>query len=194
MEIGKTKIIIQPIEEIQENLLRFLKEGLEGIFSFDNLKAEVWEKILSLRDSEYNRSRGQYKGSKVLERLLNLHYIKKTYRILGVMDKDLYSRNLNFIFGIATSPRSLSSKRSGAALISITRLRQEFYRKPKNKILFQKRVLKEGVHELGHTFGLGHCNNYCIMTFSNHLGETDEKPLEFCKSCSKKLKTYFQNI
>jgi archaemetzincin len=106
------------------------------------------------------------------------------------MDKDLYSGNLNFIFGLATTSKSATDTGWVAALISITRLRQTFYAKPKDRKLFRERVLKEGVHELGHTFGLSHCNNYCIMRFSNHLGQTDEKPLEFCDSCTAELKKY----
>jgi len=80
------------------------------------------------------------------------------------------------------------------ALISITRLREDFYRRPDNPALVELRILKEAIHELGHTFGLKHCDNQCIMRFSNHLGETDDKPPNFCKTCSNQLKETFKNI
>ena len=39
----------------------------------------------------------------------------------------------------------------------------------------------EAIHELGHTYGLGHCADpRCVMWFSNTLSETDRKGTEFC--------------
>jgi len=36
-----------------------------------------------------------------------------------------------------------------------------------------QRVIKEAVHELGHAFGLTHCeNSKCVMHFSNSLQDT----------------------
>jgi len=71
---------------------------------------------------------------------------------------------------------------------SITRLRQEFYGLPADHTLFQRRVLTEAVHELGHTYGLGHRKNPgCVMFFSNSLIDTDRKGSEFCPKCKNKL-------
>ena len=53
----------------------------------------------------------------------------------------------------------------------------------------EERILKETIHELGHTFGLKHCHNNCVMRFSNSLADTDKKPVKFCASCLKQLKT-----
>jgi archaemetzincin len=44
------------------------------------------------------------------------------------------------------------------AAIYIPRLRQELYVKKSNiNKLVEQRVIKEAVHELGHAFGLTHC-------------------------------------
>lgn len=102
-------------------------------------------------------------------------------RVLGIIDKDLYVSELNFVFGQAESPGS-------HALISITRLRQEFYGLAKDDKIFFDRVIKEAVHELGHTYGLSHCSNpKCVMFFSNSLPDTDRKSSLFCERCLKKL-------
>jgi len=86
---------------------------------------------------------------------------------------------LNFVFGEATTK---------AAVISLTRLRQSFYKLPEDREIFRKRVLTEAVHELGHTYRLGHCENpRCVMFFSNSLTDTDRKGFEFCLSCKDKL-------
>ena len=69
-------------------------------------------------------------------------------------------------------------------------LRQEFYNLPRDQGLFHKRGLTEAVHELGHTYGLGHCRNpRCVMFFSNSLVDTDRKGPEFCPDCKKQLES-----
>lgn len=93
--------------------------------------------------------------------------------VLGIIDKDLYAENFNFIFGLAYSDYSL---------ISLHRLISA------DKELYYKRAVKEAVHELGHLAGLGHCPNIsCVMHFSNSLGETDIKNETFCSRCYERF-------
>jgi archaemetzincin len=100
---------------------------------------------------------------------------------LAVTDVDLYVPGLNFVFGLA-DPGSRS------AIISLTRLRPEFYGQPPDPELFRLRVLKEAVHESGHLLGLGHCPRpSCIMFFSNQLADTDRKGPGFCRECRGRL-------
>ncbi|XP_037665616.1 archaemetzincin-2 isoform X4 [Choloepus didactylus] len=43
-------------------------------------------------------------------------------------------------------------------------------------------------HELGHIFGLRHCQWLsCLMQGSNHLEEADRRPLNLCPICLRKL-------
>jgi archaemetzincin len=98
-----------------------------------------------------------------------------------VVDVDIFAPGLNFVFGEA----DITGKK---AIISLQRLRQEFYSLPKNEELFHERVLKEAVHELGHTYGLKHCPNpACVMHFSNSLHDTDLKNYNFCPACKAQL-------
>jgi archaemetzincin len=56
------------------------------------------------------------------------------------------------------------------------------------RLCFYDRAVKEIVHELGHTFGLGHCpNSKCVMHFSNSLADTDLKEAYFCNMCRPKI-------
>ncbi len=93
---------------------------------------------------------------------------------LAVTPYDLYSRGLNFVFGVAFPFKG--------AIVSYARLLSE------NRDLFFSRVRKEVTHEMGHVFGLPHCPNpHCVMHFSNSLADTDRKGEDFCPACKKKL-------
>lgn len=92
-------------------------------------------------------------------------------RVLGLTAVDLFARDYNFVFGQA---RIMGRP----AVVSIARLG-----KPSTE-LFRERLAKEAVHELGHTLGIGHCENReCVMRFSNTLAETDRKTRWFCRVC-----------
>ena len=82
-----------------------------------------------------------------------------------------------------------------AAIVSITRLRNEFYGLPKNDTLLRERMEKEAIHELGHTFGLVHCrNDLCVMRPSTYVENIDLKPPQLCYSCLKRFMEMPPNI
>jgi len=175
----KNVVHLQKIGELDPAILLKLKKNLQWAFKEFSLSIKIIEEEIPLEDSSYNQIRYQYDASLLLRRLKNYVKEKQYFRVLGVMDKDIYSGFLNFVFGIALKPIRVDLKVSSVALISITRLRESFYRRSDNNSLFELRVLKEAIHELGHTFRLEHCNNFCIMQFSNSLADTDEKPSQF---------------
>ncbi len=126
----------------------------------------------------YNPERKQYFSSKLLA---SLRKSERDERVVGITDVDIYVPRLNFVFGEADIV-------SGVAIVSLCRLRQEYYGLAPDEALFLERATKEIVHELGHTFGLGHCpNNKCVMHFSNSLADTDLKGANFCSSCRPKI-------
>ncbi len=52
----------------------------------------------------------------------------------------------------------------------------------------RSRALKVMAHEIGHMFGMQHCIYYeCVMNGSNHLAETDRRPMNLCPVCLRKL-------
>ncbi len=53
---------------------------------------------------------------------------------------------------------------------------------------FKDRVLKGLLHEVGHGFGLKHCNNECVMNPPNSIEEWDSRPVGYCHSCFVDLK------
>jgi len=94
---------------------------------------------------------------------------------------DLFVPVLTYVFGEA----QLDGK---AAVVSTFRLREEFFGLDADPKLERTRLLKEAIHELGHTFGLIHCRNYdCVMHSSTSVEEVDLKPTDFCEDCRKQF-------
>ncbi|HVF46212.1 MAG TPA: archaemetzincin [Pyrinomonadaceae bacterium] len=53
---------------------------------------------------------------------------------------------------------------------------------------FLVRTLKIAAHETGHMFSMRHCTKYeCLMSGTNHLGETDRRPIDACPECTAKI-------
>jgi archaemetzincin len=130
----------------------------------------------------YDKHRKQWISDKILDWLLQNNNPDGNTKILAICYFDAYSGELNFVLGEA----HLGGR---VAAIYIPRLKQEYYvKKSDTSKLFEQRVVKEAVHELGHTFGLTHCKkNRCVMHFSNSLQNTDFKHYS-CERCNNILK------
>jgi len=156
------------LEPLAESLTRQLRvpcsiqpDGLEAEFAFNPL-------------------RRQYHSTEILKKILQKP-AGDAWKILGVTEKDLYIPVLTFVFGEAQLA-------DGGAVVSTHRLRQEFYGLPTDPELLHQRLLKEALHELGHTYGLRHCSDYtCVMSASNGVERIDLKQAEFCDTCAQSV-------
>lgn len=162
----RIQLNILPIGQVDPETLKMLSEKL----SYLPFQISILNRAL-IPEKAFNAKRNQYDSSYFLELIRKYQGDK----VLGVVDLDLYSQPLNFVFGQA----EISGK---AAVISLFRLNDE-------NSLYESRIVKEAVHEIGHTFGLRHCpNTSCVMHFSNCLEETDTKEEKYCEDCEARLK------
>ena len=166
-------ISLVPVGQVERDHLELLSEQLASRLG----AACLIQPQRQNGEFAYNRDRGQYHSTEILKRLLQDPHTE-SWRILGVTNLDLYIPILTFVFGEAQLG-------AAAALVSTHRLRPEFYGMPQDPELLQERLLKEALHELGHTFGLRHCSDYlCVMSSSHSAERIDLKQAEFCPACT----------
>ncbi len=172
----KKKFCIIPIGHIDIRTLYLIQKELEERF---NVVIDIGRQ----QDEPtyaYHKGKNQYHSTKILKRIYKLR-LTGYDRVLGIVDVDLYIPDRTFVFGEANTKKKV-------AIISLTRLRQEFYDLPNDFVIFKKRIVIEAVHEIGHTFGLHHCkNNNCVMFLSRTVSDSDQKGPDFCPICKKKI-------
>lgn len=172
----KDKLYIVPIHRPRQENLELLKQALSEVFP---LRVEFLTLDMDI-ESVFNARRHQYHSTEILANLLR-RMPNDTERILAVTDLDLYIPILTFVFGEA-------QLRGHAAVVSCHRLKNEFYGIPADSDALMDRLIKEAVHELGHTYGLVHCENYsCVMHASTYVEEIDIKDYHFCPDCRIQL-------
>ncbi len=128
----------------------------------------------------YSADRGQWSSPELLGALL-ARVPPGAARLLGLTERDLFVPVLSFVFGQA----QLGGR---VAVVSLARLRPEFYGLASDPAVLERRAGVEAVHELGHTFGLVHClDGSCPMSLSIDLPNLDRKTARPCEGCSALL-------
>ena len=165
-----------PIGNCDGRLLTELAPAMANLF-------RVPTQVLQTRlDPEfaYHGERQQYHSSEILHEMQR--YVgTESWRVLGVTAVDLYIPILTFVFGEAQIG-------GPCGLVSLHRLQQEFYGLPPDRDLLKQRLLKEAVHEVGHTLDLTHCDDYqCAMAPSHAVEWIDLKDGVLCGSCQSRV-------
>lgn len=126
----------------------------------------------------FHPERGQYHST---ELLADLSAFQLPVRLLGVTSVDLYIPILTFVFGEAHVD-------GDCAVVSYHRLRQDFYGLPPDDDTTEARLIKGAIHEIGHTYGLAHCDDYdCVMAASHSVEWLDLKGETLCDDCRAQL-------
>ncbi|HYM76747.1 MAG TPA: archaemetzincin [Candidatus Dormibacteraeota bacterium] len=125
----------------------------------------------------YHPERQQFHSSEILQRMQSM-VRPKDWRFLAVASVDLYIPILKYVFGEAQMG-------GPCAVVSTFRLRQEFYGLDRDDGLLGQRLLKESVHELGHTLDVHHCQDYrCVMASSHAVEWIDLRESALCEACA----------
>jgi len=131
-------------------------------------------------DFALDARRNQYSSAAVLEMLMRV-CPPDAVKLIGVTGRDLFIPVLTFVFGHA----QLSGR---VAVVSLARLRQEFYGLEPNRDVLLRRARKEALHEAGHTFGLVHCTDRsCAMSLSTGVQQIDRKEASYCPACIRRI-------
>jgi len=152
-------------------LLGAVRHQTEHVFS---VNARSWNGHERPTQS-FDPRRQQHSSTVILKWLLETRP-RQSGKIVGITDADLFIPILTFVYGEA----QLGGR---AAVVSTARLIPDTGLRPDPHLL-RSRVLKETVHELGHTFGLLHCPTpTCVMARSVNLVHVDAKEPALCHDC-----------
>jgi len=175
-----------PFENARSPSLELLREYAAAYFSMDAkmlMPRALTETPVTTRENLYTHHR-QLLTIDILKALRQL-IPDDAFCILAVTMEDLYpDPRWNFVFGQA-------SLRDRVGVFSFARYDPVFYGEPydhRYQEVLLRRSMKVLAHETAHMFSLAHCIYFkCVMNGSNHLQESDARPLSLCPVCLHKL-------
>ena len=170
------KVGILQVGQVAPEVLAAVEEGLTK--TYPDTAASVIKESLPLPPHAFDKKRSQYNSTVILNEVRAYAAKRKDFhRVLGVVDVDIFTSGLNYVFGEAYTS-------GNAGLISVWRLKPEFYKDKPDMALYFLRAQKEAIHEVGHTLGVRHCHrSSCVMHFSNSIFDTDKKQNLLCDEC-----------
>jgi archaemetzincin len=176
MALTKAKIVVVPLGEVDFMMVNRLATNIGPVFgrSVDILKG------MKLPEEADNVIRNQFYASIVLAKL---ERVKANPRelILGICEEDIYLPDEPFILGHSDAVL-------GTSLVSLFRIRQEFYGLPEDEMKVYGRLFKQSVHHLAHLFNISSCRNpKCINYYSQDMFDIDNKSEKFCDICKRRL-------
>jgi archaemetzincin len=153
------------------DVLGMVRRQTEQVFQ---VSARAWLGHDRPTDS-FDPRRQQHSSTRILKWLIDSRPAQST-KVLGITDVDLFIPILTFVYGEAQLGGT-------AAVVSTARLLSDNGFRPGADTL-ASRLMKECIHELGHTFGLLHCQlPGCVMARSVNLVQVDAKDPELCRDC-----------
>jgi archaemetzincin len=177
-------IYIQPIgrfDQKQEQVIGATAEYMEDFFGLPVklLPGMRFKEPLSLKNYRSNKllRHRQIRTGYILDEILFPALPEDAAAFIAFTNEDLYpDEYMNFVFGQA----SLANRVGVWSLYWLNAKADDQ--------TFLRRTLKIAVHETGHMFSIAHCTKYeCVMSGSNHLKETDSRPIDACPECMAKI-------
>lgn len=165
------RIVISPIDDADAEMHRYVGEEVQKVYGYP----VVISPFLKSLAFAYQPLRDQYHSTAILERL-GAAVPEGTLRVLGITHVDLYIPVFTYVYGEAQF--------GGVACILSTNRLREGLSAAAGSAPYYRRVAKEAVHELGHTFQLRHCRDQsCIMHYCRNIKDVDRKSDQLCRYC-----------
>lgn len=177
-------IYVQPLGKFKADQTKVIKITSEYIEAFYGLMVKALPtRPLTTKLNEpdqrmidYPKHR-QLRTGYIMETMLQPALPKDAAALIAFTDEDLYpDSSMYFVFGQA----SLENR---VGVWSLFRLDDQA-----TYDTFLRRTMKIAAHETGHMFSMRHCTKYeCVMSGTNHRGETDRRPVDACPECMAKI-------
>jgi archaemetzincin len=171
-------ILIVPVPPFDERKVNALVSPVQSTFGLS-----VHVNLTNAIDPSFafDMYRNQYNSTSIISAFVR-RFEKHEGKVVGITSVDFFVPVLTYVFGEAQLDGPI-------AVVSSYRLDDTLYGLPDNPKLLEERLIKEVVHELGHTFGLIHCHDYrCVMHSSTAVEEIDVKSGRFCPACDDQLR------
>jgi len=168
---GGHTIATAPLGDFTPGLLGALDEQIAAQFGCTTQRLAL---AIDLR-AAFDPLRRQYHSTPILVRLAQLAPPQAS-KVLGLVQVDLFIPILTHVYGEA----QLDGR---AAVLSSHRLGECRGDRPVTATT-RGRLIKEALHELGHTFNLRHCPEpTCLMHYCRSEADVDRKETHFCRYC-----------
>lgn len=169
-------LYVLPVGNVPEPILQWVDEITAEWFPMPTRRLPM----IAVPAEAYDKMRGQYQSVEIMKAAARNVPVDAT-RLLAITEADLAIPTLTFLFGQAQLDGQI-------AVVSLARLRQEFYGLEPDEGLLRERLGKEVLHEMGHTFGLTHCHDpKCAMSLATHVGLVDRKEESYCMNCGIRI-------
>jgi archaemetzincin len=185
---GRTSLFLQPLGSFASSdapapdTLRRFAESFFGVTTEVLPELDIDLEHVTSRHGDVIGSRQLLTGD--LLDLLRQRLPDRAFCVVGITLEDLYpGPDWNYVFGQA-------SLRDRVAVYSFARYRPSFWKETvaDARQLVLRRSCKVLAHETAHAFGVRHCTAHlCLMNGSNHLEESDARPLHLCPVDLRKL-------
>ena len=175
-------IVVTPVGDFNASLLKTITEGVNRCFGYG---IEVGPPLHDV-DFALDTFRNQYHSTPILEKLSDLAPVE-AIKVLVICKVDLFIPILTHVYGEA----QLGGK---GCIISTYRLKEGISSMDPAET-FHCRIVKEAIHELGHTFSLRHCkDNTCVMHYARTIRDVDGKSDQFCRYCKVLLEDEIKRL